>query len=92
LLDDDVDLVIVNTPVERIMNMQNKSFLPENTLLSKSFDNGCSSAGIGSFCQEKFETVAVFQNRRWDNDFKTVQKIISEKIGDIVEAEFHFDR
>jgi hypothetical protein len=65
------------------MNIQNKSFWPENTLLSKSFHNGCSSAGISGFGQEKFET-AVFQNRRWDNDFKTVQKIISEKVlGDI---------
>jgi predicted dehydrogenase len=35
----------------------------------------------------------VFQNRRWDSDFKTVQKIVQDKVlGDIVEAEFHFDR
>jgi scyllo-inositol 2-dehydrogenase (NADP+) len=37
--------------------------------------------------------LAVFQNRRWDSDFKTVQKIVSDKVlGEIVEAEFHFDR
>ncbi|MFV8356604.1 Gfo/Idh/MocA family oxidoreductase [Flavobacterium sp. XS1P32] len=37
--------------------------------------------------------LSVFQNRRWDSDFKTIQKIISEDVlGDIVEAEFHFDR
>jgi predicted dehydrogenase len=35
----------------------------------------------------------VFQNRRWDSDFKTVKKIINEGwLGEIVEAEFHFDR
>ena len=32
-------------------------------------------------------------NRRWDSDFKTVKKIVAEDwLGEIVEAEFHFDR
>jgi predicted dehydrogenase len=43
--------------------------------------------------QAKGLKIAVFQNRRWDSDFKTVQKILADdKLGEIVEAEFHFDR
>jgi len=35
----------------------------------------------------------VFQNRRWDSDFKTVKKIIFDNLlGDIVETEIHYDR
>jgi predicted dehydrogenase len=37
--------------------------------------------------------LAVFQNRRWDSDFKTVKQVLAEGVlGEIVEAEFHFDR
>jgi predicted dehydrogenase len=37
--------------------------------------------------------LSVFQNRRWDSEFKTVKKILDAKLlGEIVEAEFHFDR
>jgi predicted dehydrogenase len=37
--------------------------------------------------------LSVFQNRRWDSDLKTLQQVISDGVlGDIVEAEFHFDR
>ena len=35
----------------------------------------------------------MYQNRRWDSDFKTVQKVVQQKLlGEIVEAEIHFDR
>jgi predicted dehydrogenase len=34
-----------------------------------------------------------FPNRRWDSDFKTVKQVLAEGVlGEIVEAEFHFDR
>lgn len=37
--------------------------------------------------------LTVHQNRRWDSDFKTIEKIIkSNLLGDIVEYEAHYDR
>ena len=37
--------------------------------------------------------LAVFQNRRYDSDFKIIKSIVQQHaLGNIVEAEFHFDR
>jgi hypothetical protein len=41
LLEDDVDLIIVNTPGWRIMNMQNKSFGGKHMCRKKLLPNGC---------------------------------------------------
>lgn len=43
--------------------------------------------------KESKRILSVFQNRRWDADFLTLQKIISEgSLGRLVEFESHFDR
>jgi predicted dehydrogenase len=37
--------------------------------------------------------ICVYQNRRWDTDFLTVQKLLADdKLGRVVEFETHFDR
>jgi predicted dehydrogenase len=42
---------------------------------------------LAAIAKEKNVKLSVFQNRRWDSDFKTVQQIISDDVlGDIVEA------
>ena len=46
-----------------------------------------------TLAKQKGLKLSVFQNRRWDSDFKTVQNILNENLlGDIVEAEIRFDR
>ncbi|KAI5820653.1 hypothetical protein BZA77DRAFT_82052 [Pyronema omphalodes] len=43
--------------------------------------------------REKNRVLTVFQNRRWDADFQTLQTLLSEKkLGEIVSLESHFDR
>ena len=43
--------------------------------------------------KERGVLLSVYQNRRFDSDYRTIKKIISEGwLGEIVEAEFHFDR
>jgi predicted dehydrogenase len=43
--------------------------------------------------KEQKVIVTVYQNRRWDGDFLTIQKVINEKmLGKLVEFESHFDR
>jgi predicted dehydrogenase len=41
-------------------------------LVEKAFTTTVAEAGIGSFSAEKGVKLAVFQNRRWDSDLKTV--------------------
>ncbi|SHH07968.1 Predicted dehydrogenase [Flavobacterium micromati] len=95
LLEDDVDLVIVNTPVETHYEYAKKVLLAgKNAIVEKAFTTTVAQAQeLAAIANEKGVKLAVFQNRRWDSDFKTVQKILSQELlGEIVEAEIHFDR
>ena len=95
LLEDDVDLVIVNTPVETHYEYAKKVLLAgKHAIVEKAFTTTVAQAQeLAALAKEKGLKLAVFQNRRWDSDFKTVQKIFSDEVlGEIVEAEFHFDR
>jgi predicted dehydrogenase len=95
LLKDDVDLVIVNTPVETHYEYAKKVLLAgKNAIVEKAFTATVVQAQeLTAIANKKKVKLAVFQNRRWDSDFKTVQEILSQKLlGEIVEAEIHFDR
>jgi scyllo-inositol 2-dehydrogenase (NADP+) len=95
LLDDDIDLVIVNTPVETHFEYTKKVLLAgKHAIVEKAFTTTVAEAQeLAALAKEKGLKLAVFQNRRWDSDFKTVQQIISDHLlGEIVEVEFHFDR
>ena len=95
LLEDDVDLVIVNTPVETHYEYAKQVLLAgKHAIVEKAFTTTVAQAEeLAAIAKEKGLKLAVFQNRRWDSDFKTVQKIITDNsLGEIVEAEFHFDR
>ena len=46
-----------------------------------------------ALAKEKKKLITVYQNRRFDSDYRTVKKIVDEKwLGRIVEAEIHYDR
>ncbi|MWB96571.1 oxidoreductase [Flavobacterium sp. GA093] len=95
LLADDVDLVIVNTPVGTHFEYAKKVLLAgKHAVVEKAFTTTVAEAEeLAKIAKEQGVKLAVFQNRRWDSDFKTIQKIIQEGVlGDLVEAEFHFDR
>lgn len=95
LLQDDCDLVVVNTPVGTHYEYAKQVLLAgKHAIVEKAFTTTVAEAEeLAALAQEKGLQLAVFQNRRWDSDFKTVQKILQDKIlGDIVEAEIHFDR
>lgn len=95
LLADDVDLVIVNTPVGTHFEYAKKVLLAgKHAVVEKAFTTTVAEAEeLAQIAKEKGLKLAVFQNRRWDSDFKTIQKVINEGVlGDLVEVEFHFDR
>ena len=95
LLNDDVDLVIVNTPVETHYEYAKKVLeAGKHALVEKAFTTTTAEAEeLLDLARQKGLKLSVYQNRRWDSDFKTVKEVIDEKLlGDVVEAEFRFDR
>ena len=95
LQDKSIDLVIVNTPVGTHFEYAKKVLLAgKHAIVEKAFTTTVAEAQeLAALAKEKGLKLSIFQNRRWDSDFKTVNKIISDNVlGEIVEAEFHFDR
>ena len=66
----------------------------KHALVEKAFTTTAAEAEeLLAIAKEKGLKLTVYQNRRWDSDFKTVKQVVEQNVlGDIVEAEFHFDR
>jgi scyllo-inositol 2-dehydrogenase (NADP+) len=95
ILQSDVDLVIVNTPVGTHYEYAKQVLLAgKHAVVEKAFTTTVAEAQeLTSLAKEKGLKLSVFQNRRWDSDLKTVQQIVSSNVlGELVEAEIHFDR
>ncbi|RTZ00829.1 oxidoreductase, partial [Flavobacterium bomense] len=95
LEDKSIDLVIVNTPIDTHFEYAKKVLLAgKHAIVEKSFTSNLAEAiELAALAKEKGLKLSVFQNRRWDSELKTVKKILDSKLlGEIVEAEFHFDR
>lgn len=95
LLADDIELVVVNTPVETHYEYAKKVLLSgKHALVEKAFTTTAAEAEeLLAIAKEKELKLTVYQNRRWDSDFKTVKQVVEQNLlGDIIEAEFHFDR
>ena len=90
-----VELVVVNTPVATHFEYAKKALLAgKHIIVEKAFTVTVAEAEeLAVLAKQKGLKLAVFQNRRWDSDLKTVRKVLLDgSLGEIVEAEFHFDR
>jgi predicted dehydrogenase len=95
VVESDAELIVVNTPVGTHFDYALQVLLAgKHALVEKAFTTTVAEAKeLTDLAKAKGLKLAVFQNRRWDSDFKTVQQVLSENVlGDIIEAEFHFDR
>ena len=95
LADETIELVIVNTPTNTHYDYAKQALIAgKNIVVEKAFTTTAAEAKeLKQIAERENLKIAVFQNRRWDSDFKTVQKIVSEGwLGQINEAEIHFDR
>jgi len=95
LLADDVDLVVVNTPVDTHFEYAKKVLeAGKHALVEKAFTTTAAEAQeLGDLAKAKNRKLTVYQNRRWDSDLKTVKSVLDQNLlGDIVEAEIRFDR
>lgn len=95
LADDEVELVVVNTPNYTHYDYAKKALLAgKHVIVEKPFTI-TSAEGIEliKLAAQQGKMLSVFQSRRNDSDFKTVKKVVTEKLlGDMVETEIHYDR
>lgn len=95
LNDDNVELVIVNTPNETHCRYALQALeAQKHVIVEKPFTVNVQEADELIFLAKKNNRLlSVFQNRRWDADFLTVRKVIEAKLlGQLVECEIHYDR
>jgi scyllo-inositol 2-dehydrogenase (NADP+) len=93
--DKEVELVIVNTPDVLHFEMAKAALeAGKHVVVEKPVTLKSAEAEILiRLAHSKKRMLTVFQNRRWDADFRTVRKVVEEaKFGRLVEFESHFDR
>lgn len=95
LQDNSIQLVVVNTPTATHYAYAKAALLAgKNVIVEKAFTTTVSEAEeLKSLAEERKLQLAVYQNRRWDGDFQTVQQVATSGVlGTIVEAELRFER
>jgi scyllo-inositol 2-dehydrogenase (NADP+) len=95
LSDPQIELIVVNTPDNLHHEMVTQAIeAGKHVVVEKPFTLSVKDADdLIQRAKKAGVILSVFQNRRWDSDFLTVQKIIRDKLlGRLVEFEAHFDR
>ncbi|MCY0978947.1 Gfo/Idh/MocA family oxidoreductase [Chryseobacterium wangxinyae] len=95
LKNEDIDVVVVNTPVQTHFDYAKMALeAGKNVIVEKPFTvNVAEAEELVRLAESKNLFLSVYQNRRFDRDYLQVQKVISEgKLGTIKEVEIRFDR
>jgi scyllo-inositol 2-dehydrogenase (NADP+) len=95
LTDNNIELVVVNTPSVTHFEYTKKALLAgKHVIVEKPFTATVAEAKELIALAEKMKlTLSVYHNRRYDSDFKTVKKILNAGIlGEIVDGEIRYDR
>jgi scyllo-inositol 2-dehydrogenase (NADP+) len=95
LNDANIELVVVNTPTNTHFEFCKKALeAGKHVVVEKAFTTTVAEAiELIELAESRNLMLSVYQNRRWDSDFSTLRSVIAEKLlGEIFEAEFHFDR
>jgi scyllo-inositol 2-dehydrogenase (NADP+) len=93
--DKEIELIIVNTPDKFHYEHAKQAInAGKHLAVEKPFTQNYSDAlELIELAKSKKVILSVFQNRRWDSDFLTLQNVISSgKLGKLVSFESHFDR
>ncbi len=95
LADKNIELVVVNTPDKYHYEMCKQALLNgKHVVVEKPITLDSRKAKeLISLSKQNGLVFTVYQNRRWDGDFLTVQKILNnKKLGRLIEFESHYDR
>ena len=95
LADTSIELVVVATPNDLHAPIARQCLeAGRHVVVDKPFTCTLAEAeDLVALAEKKQRIVTVFQNRRWDGDFKTAKRILNEgALGRVVIYESHFDR
>ena len=95
LSDEKIELAIVNTPSGTHYQYAKKCIeAGKHTVVEKPFTATVAQGEeLIALAKQKNVFLSVYQNRRYDSDYKAIKKVVNESwLGEIVEAEFHYDR
>jgi scyllo-inositol 2-dehydrogenase (NADP+) len=93
--DPSIDLVVIATANPTHYSLAKAALLADkHVLVDKPFTITSAEADeLIALAKEKQKILTVYQNRRWDSDFKTIRKVLAKQLlGNVVEYEAHFDR
>ena len=95
LQDPEVDLVVLSTPPNTHFSFASQALEHgKHVLVEKPFvPTSVEAEKLAALAKEKKRVLCVYQNRRWDADFLTVKKLLTQgTLGRVYEFETHFDR
>ncbi|WP_181306017.1 oxidoreductase [Rufibacter sp. XAAS-G3-1] len=93
--DPQIELVVVATPNTSHYSLAKQALLAgKHVVVEKPFTPSVAEADeLIQLAQQQQKLLTVYQNRRWDSDFKTVQKVLASGVlGHVVEYQAQFDR
>ena len=91
----DIDLVVIATTNTTHFPLARQALLAgKHVVVEKPFTVTLEEAAeLVALAEQQQRVLSVFHNRRWDNDFRTVQQLIaSGLLGEVNTFESHFDR
>ncbi len=95
LQDDAIELVVVNTPNSTHYDFTKKALVAgKHVIAEKPFTITVTEGEeLIQLARQQGKLLSVYQNRRYDSDYRTVKSIVSQGLlGPIIEAEIHYDR
>ena len=95
LSDPAIELVVIASPNDTHASLARAALdAGKHVVVDKPFTlNAAEAEALIALAAEKRRLVSVFQNRRWDNDFLTVRRLVEDgRLGEVVYFEAHFDR
>lgn len=91
----DIDLVTVTTPNRTHFEIAKRCLeAGKHVVIDKPFTTTSGEAQeLADLSRERGKVLSVYQNRRWDSDFLTVEKVVRDGVlGRVVIFEAHYDR
>lgn len=95
IADPELELIVVNTPNALHLDMARRALeAGKHVILEKPMTVTAAEAQtLIDLARSRSLMLSVFQNRRWDGDFQTLQRVVQNGLlGQIVEFEGHYDR
>ncbi|MEI6945818.1 oxidoreductase [Paraflavisolibacter sp. H34] len=93
--DADIELVVIGSPNATHYSLAKEALLAgKHVVVDKPFTVTVAEAEeLAALARSRNLLLSVYQNRRWDSDFLTVQKVLqSGLLGRLAECEIHYDR